>query len=226
MTRTNLAVCFSPVIFSLNYDNKKKIKPHKLTNDTKNTPSLLTVPPNPLLLQVSPSSGKMLSTVKPNSAHVIFEPIDPTNDNSGVYYGPPSQTLPDIILDTNVKHEINSSSNLALSFNSLNEKSSTNSVNYQIDQLNQQPSAIATQQHNFKSTYTDKLNKAANSLVNFGAELGSSTSATFFSDSLDKNLSNLEYMSKVVQLCVADMIKYSMDLFTVAFFQFVIFVLE
>jgi len=66
---------------------------------------------------------------------------------------------------------------------------------------------------NYKRKYSEKINKAASSLVNFGAELSSSKPTAFFSDSFKENLEN---MSKVIQLCVSDMIKYSMDLFTVS----------
>jgi hypothetical protein len=211
MTRTNLAVCFSPVIFSLNYDNKKKIKPHKLLNDTKNTPSLLTVPPNPLILQVSPASSKLTPNIKPNSTHVIFEPIDPMHDNSGVYYGPLSQTpSTSSVVDANNHQslEINSLLNLNTSYNSLNEKAS---ISNQSENLNVSESNQKANQQSFINSQSDKTNK-------LNIDLGQVTNTSFFNDSLDKNLSNLEYMSKVVQLCVADMIKYSMDLFTVRFF--------
>ena len=179
------------------------------------SPSLLTVPPNPLLLQVSPSSGKTLPTARPNSAHVIFEPLDPAHDNSGVYYGP----LPSTPISTNYP-EVSIATNSVNSADSFSEKQITAST----QNANQLPSHSTQQQSNAmlqvdksnsKRKYSEKLNKAATSIVNFGVELSSSTSSAFFSDSFEKNLSNLEYMSKVVQMCVADMIKYSMDLFTV-----------
>lgn len=210
MTRTNLAVCFSPVIFSLNYDSKKKIKPHKLLSDTKNTPSLLTVPPNPLILQVSPSFGKIVSNVKPNSTHVIFEPMDPMHDNSGVYYGPLQQTLPSSMVTSITSNEMSSISNLNVSFNSLLEKTSMISINDKSEALNVSESFQKVQQHNFVNPHSEKGSKSE---IRDRSQSGANGS--FFSESLDKSLSNLEYMSKVVQLCVADMIKYSMDLFTV-----------
>ena len=224
MTRSNLAVCFSPVIFSLNYDNKKKIKPHKIS------PSLLTVPTNPLLLQVTPgSSGKALSTARPNSTHVIFEPVDPAHDNSGVYYGPQasSPTSTSSLESSAVSGALNSShaeeladklspntASVALPIPSMNQTPSLAVLQQQqIQQQQQQQNMLlqVTDKSNSKRKYSEKLNKAATSIVNFGAE----TTSAFFSDSFEKNLSNLEYMSKVVQMCVADMIKYSMDLFTV-----------
>ncbi len=66
-----------------------------------------------------------------------------------------------------------------------------------------------------KRKYSDRLNKAANTIVNFGAELSSNTSTVFFSDQSKESMDNLELMSRIVQLCVSDMIKYSIDLFTV-----------
>ena len=67
-----------------------------------------------------------------------------------------------------------------------------------------------------KSNYKQKLNKAANSIVNFAVsgDLSSSSSSTIAGMSKE-SLDSLDYLSKVVQMCVADMIKYSMDLFTV-----------
>jgi len=77
----------------------------------------------------------------------------------------------------------------------------------------QHSSTSSKDKQNYKRKYSEKINKAASSIVNFGAELSSSKTTAFFSDSFKENLEN---MSKVIQLCVSDMIKYSMDLFTVS----------
>lgn len=66
-----------------------------------------------------------------------------------------------------------------------------------------------------KSNYKQKLNKAANSLVNFAVSGNESSSSSALAAMSKESLDSLDYISKVVQMCVADMIKYSIDLFTV-----------
>lgn len=80
----------------------------------------------------------------------------------------------------------------------------------QIEQNNTQKNSS-----NIKSNYKQKLNKAANSLVNFAA-LGDSASSSTAASLTKESMDSLDQLSKVVQMCVADMIKYSIDLFTVS----------
>jgi hypothetical protein len=137
------------------------------------------------------------------------------HDNSGVYYGPLSQTpSTSSVVDPNNHQslEINSLLNFNTSYNSLNEKAS---ISNQSEHLNVSESNQKANQQSFIKSQSDKTNK-------LNIDMGQVTNTSFFNDSLDKNLSNLEYMSKVVQLCVADMIKYSMDLFTVRFSEILI----
>ena len=238
MTRSNLAVCFSPVIFSLNYDNKKKIKSsHRnllITNEKSPSPSLLTVPPQPLFVQAT----------KPSKSSEQLEPITP--ENCGIYFGPAPLT-PSSLSDNSTLSQEDSvnptpdirTTNTLTSHSILNETTTTTSIcnnttatptslannaNLSLMSASSTPASPlsplnSTQslllKQNYKRKYSDKFNKAASSIVSFGAELSSGTTGSFFSDSMKDSLDNLEYMSKVVQLCVADMIKYSMDLFTV-----------
>ena len=69
---------------------------------------------------------------------------------------------------------------------------------------------------NYKRKYSDKINRAASSIVNFGAEFNKSNRFR----TTDSSKGSFENMSKVIQICVADMIKYSVDLFNVMFFVY------
>ena len=85
---------------------------------------------------------------------------------------------------------------------------------------------------NYKRKCSDTINKAASSLVHLstglselasgasygyggGAALGAGVASAVASSGGGSPSDNFEIMSKVTQVCVADMIKYSMDLFTV-----------
>lgn len=77
-------------------------------------------------------------------------------------------------------------------------------------------SQIEHKQAGFKTNYKQKLTSAANSIVNFavstGGDIGGGGSGAMSKESMD----SLDRLSKVSQMCVNDMIKYSMDLFTVS----------
>lgn len=119
------------------------------------------------------------------------------------------QSVESNMLTKEVQANNNNKSNQMVSFTELNSStSSTTAMGGSVT-----TSQTGKDKLNYKRKYSEKINRAASSIVNFGAELSSSKPTAFFSDSFKENLEN---MSKVIQLCVSDMIKYSMDLFTVS----------
>lgn len=243
MTRNNLAVCFSPVIFCLNFDYKKKSKSRKYLPNSGSTssnlhkiaPSLITSPSNQHL--ATPDSN--LSAQEKNS----FEQT-PTSFLSKTNLLPVASTM--TTMSSNLSEQKRNSSfvidskssktflpqqqNRLLSVPNASITNNNQASTSTYSSSNSSPSSPAlnsssllqsnSNKTNSKRKYSDKFNKAASSIVNFGVELSSSKTSAFFSDSIKENLENLEYMNRVVQLCVSDMIKYSMDLFTVSLRSF------
>lgn len=251
MTRSNLAVCFSPVIFNLNYDNKKKIKysktPSTNSNNITNISQQQVNPSPPFNLPTKVATGNnslniddpasiKLSKSNPN----LFSPSSNSSSPSNL---DDIASVSSSVENINTNDENNNKPLLteqtSISIDSSSQETQTNNNNNNTNnplkntnkQLPDTSSKLITTTHlqNFNPTilsvesslksnkrkYSERLNKAANTIVNFGAELSSNTSTVFFSDQSKENLENLEFMSRLVQLCVSDMIKYSIDLFTV-----------
>jgi hypothetical protein len=249
MNRTNLAVCFSPVIFNLNFD-KKKMKYSKANTASNNIMSMNqhpSQPPASLTVNVPKGSSSTANTSTPSSLTTNDSvKLSKSNPNLFTNSSSPSPVNLDSIESASSSAE---NVNMESKSNNLTLNDSTNNeANYQTgipisivnksnDLDNQTPyyskssttptinSTILSVESSIKSSkrkYSDRLNKAANTIVNFGAELSSNTSTVFFSSdqSYKESLENLEFMNKVVQLCVSDMIKYSIDLFTVYLLNF------
>ena len=212
MTRTNLAVCFSPVIFRFYLEKSANLKQTKLDSLTNSyshkTAAAITSNgsasnDNTPVKTSSSSNVSAFLTTLPSSLEISL-PIQAAQTESS--------HEPKLVKQTSVekKHSITESTGSLLQTGSSKtvKLASAASVSVPIGQVTYQ----SVVKSNYKRKYSEKINKAASSLVNFGAEFGSSKTSVFFSDSLKDNL---ETMSKVIQLCVADMIKYSIDLFTV-----------
>ena len=158
MTRSNLAVCFSPVLFHLNIDIRKR----KLygRNRTRQQQSIL---------------NNTLQTSEDNEIVSI-------NENVEI-----AQTSADVAVSS-----LNENQNKALPQQTL---------------------------ESYKRKCSQTFNKAATSIANFSAGIVDSNNYTSQSTSI--NIDEIEYISKVGQICVSDMIKYSMDLFTVSFKDYI-----
>ena len=251
MNRTNLAVCFSPVIFNLNFD-KKKMKYSKANTTNNNNimtsinPNLSPQPPTSLSLNV-PKGGSSNSPNAGSSSLTISDTVKLSKSNPNLFTN--SSSPSPVNLDSiesasssaeNVNTELirnntefkptnfssNDSSNNDTSYqtstpiniiNKTNDVDNSASLHSKSSNINSTILSVESSIKSSKRKYSDRLNKAANTIVNFGAELSSNTSTVFFSSdqSYKESLDNLEFMNKVVQLCVSDMIKYSIDLFTV-----------
>lgn len=216
MSRNNLAVIFSPVIFSMNFDQKKK---HKHLKNITTLPVNLNLANN----QISNTESIKLPTDK--SIEYLVPSSKPTFDLKDTNEENKQEQLK-LKLKQNSNYELGSKSDEIQTDqpqskllpvpneNSLNTSSKSNNQS-NLD-VNSNLAQIMAQ--NSKRKYSNRLNKAASTIVNFSrAELGTTKTSGFFFDSVKDNLESLEYMNKVVQLCVSDMIKYSMDLFTVNF---------
>lgn len=236
MTRNNLAVCFSPVIFRFSLEKKTNIKQAKLDSSTNSysksmtstngsettvkfnqtsaiTPTHLTSQPLEIstpvpqkVVQPETNNNNEISTSsKTNESDSTRQKseISLAKQNSNDYKSFSEQNSYNATEDTCTVTEMNSATTT-----NLLQNSHTQQISQPLVSTNQS----TTSKQNYKRKYSEKINKAASSLVNFGAELSSSKHSAFFSDSFKENLEN---MSKVIQLCVSDMIKYSMDLFTV-----------
>ena len=270
MTRANLAVCFSPVIFRFSLENKTNYKhpnikemstPRSTSTTTQvsqvasgsnvtvsenaSTSSIAQIATITTLHKNSSNSNvtNFLSSIPQEISLPIQQPSKPntteTNNNNNSQdpdeISTTSRTVETITID-NESHKNSTESVCAklpvdlttsmtskqfseyssvteetnkkqiVNFTEINSSSSSNTFT-----SSQQPIQGKDKQ-NYKRKYSEKINRAASSIVNFGAELSSSKPTNFFTDSFKENLEN---MSKVIQLCVSDMIKYSMDLFTV-----------
>ena len=264
MTRSNLAVCFSPVIFRFNLEKKANLKskldsstgsyskPTLLTNHNNINPSIEN---NSVIIQQQNDTSNVntVTTSQIIPLEISLSPLQNNNkskkyltDNTELHTTSSTTTITTassatntrkssdsdaILLENNFKKQSsiellknNNANTNEFSPNALIEEeahnaasSSKKQIKNEISHQNQcQQQSLASSsskdKQNYKRKYSEKINKAASSLVNFGAELSSSKPTAFFSDSFKENLEN---MSKVIQLCVSDMIKYSMDLFTV-----------
>lgn len=259
MNRSNLAVCFGPVIFCLSYDNhKKKMKSHNKnllnysnTNST-NSSSLATSYSNSTATISKPTSSvnetsqingssNQISAAGP-SLNVCSDITETDLDIKKLSFGSEKSRLfdescvnrlmttnrledalvacPLMIVSNNCSLQISqernpsssskSQTNTFVGNNNYTNKSNINitsilntNFNQSSEQLNSSSSTSSS-----KSNYKHKFNKAASTIVNFGTE------KPFYESSKD-NLENLEYLSRAVQQWVSDMIRYSMELFTV-----------
>lgn len=275
MTRSNLAVCFGPVIFSLSCGNdKKKIKaaskmmaaaaaasrplistnhpllspPSPSIAPTHNQPTPVSIPSTSVLLNpINTDDQHNTQTTEHQQQHLekYTEPPPAHTNPSSSFYSSPATLAPhssssmsafrklseqigakirnDNLLahDSSTKRvsmfepvpnssgartssEAAGRSLLAVPNSPLQEKSST-PIAMTTSQMEQQKSSG-------KSNYKQKLTSAANSIVNFASGESSSTATAAISK---ESMDSLERLSKVSQMCVNDMIKYSMDLFTV-----------
>jgi hypothetical protein len=198
MTRNNLAVVFSPVIFSLDYDSKKKLKSLKSQMLSNHSAAVLNKQAHVATLAVSASSNNThfdQSSLKQNSIEQLTAEQAACSRNESI-----SQD------DRGDQRRFSVSAKQAF------VSGSGKSHSQQSQEACEASAALAhSSKPNYIAKYSDKINKAASSIVSFGSELGSGSK----SDSIKENLDSFEYMNKVVQMCVSDMIKYSMDLFTV-----------
>lgn len=254
MTRLNLAVCFGPVIFSLNYDNKKKLKSPKshLSSATSSVgsggvgggltkPPMLTIP-NAMLLQSSSQSESESSNTGNNTNRKYSEQItgksryesnlfpmieQPKRSSMFEAKSGGINALVGEQLQQQQRTSTTAGALLSVPNAPLQDKSSSPIAMTSAQMMLQSSAQTTTNSGKSSSTnnYKKKFNKAASSIVNFGAELSmtSKSSALFSVDSSSsstnkENLESMEYLSRVVQTCVHDMIKYSMDLFTVIHF--------
>lgn len=233
MTRTNLAVCFGPVIFSLNYGNKKKLKaaskimkpqslqplPHPpLPLATPTTPPSLNVntvedQPKPIEVEKNSSLGVSMSPYRKLSEQIVkaqtLAPESSSQKRSSMFETKPTGGLTGPrTIDYPGGKSLLSVPNSPLQDKSASPIAMTTS---QLEQHNNQKHPTT----NLKSNYKQKLNKAANSIVNFAVSGESASSSSVMTSMSKESMDSLDQLSKVVQMCVADMIKYSMDLFTV-----------
>ncbi|CAF0915176.1 unnamed protein product [Brachionus calyciflorus] len=242
MTKSNLAVIFSPVIFSMNFDNKKK---------PKNLKYISTMPVNMNLaktisLSNNEDTDETINEIQEQNETVINQQVvesteeklenSDKNEIQGDNESP--ETVSNQLDVKQLDYKRNSTTAIdsktsqltisqqqsrllsvpnahlgVLSMSSTNSHPSSNQTQTSNTDLNS--NLIQMIKQNSKRKYSDRLNKAASTLANFGVEFGSSKGTSLFSDSTKDSLETLDFMNKVVQLCVSDMIKYSMDLFTV-----------
>lgn len=234
MTRTNLAVVFSPVIFSLDYtDNKKKLKALKTQmasnysySSLSKQPTITTINPLVSISSISSGSEKQLLDLKSSSIlKSSLEQIDNNSSSNQTQQSTPTES-PSPVVSSSMINSVSQSTAADL-HSSMNARvPKTSSVDTSSDQrkmakasFSQETKSSSQQSQDFPdsniaaqssklSKYSDKIiNKATNSFVSFGG-----------GEISKESLESFESMNKVVQSCVADMIKYSMDLFTVSFF--------
>lgn len=275
MTRQNLAVCFSPVIFRFSLEKKTYYKPPNVRDTTNRSASSqvgqTSSAPLPTTTTMSESAhnnsnisqvAATISTLNKNDSNsnvtglVTSIPQDsqqqqqqqaskPTTNTTNATNqandmdntsstnetvtasdsrkNSESESLPVVNNNDNNKQSVelniptkevqannNKKSSQVVSFTELSSSTSSTTA---MGGSTTTTSQTGKDKLNYKRKYSEKINRAASSIVNFGAELSSSKPTAFFSDSFKENLEN---MSKVIQLCVSDMIKYSMDLFTVS----------
>lgn len=255
MTRSNLAVCFSPVIFRFSLEKKANLKQaikmdsnsavnyspkgtnqnvgpsmaetsiHMRENSNtsvSDTPASLPLDislplqaskSNNFLNDNSTNSGTSNDT-KTNEPLSIANNVRKTSDDESYYKKQISIENKDFSSSTVTEEVVSKTDFKVISeLNSTSSNTNANSQSITITQLQQNTVQNSTNsKQNYKRKYSEKINRAASSLVNFGAELSSTKPTGFFTDSFKENLEN---MSKVIQLCVSDMIKYSMDLFII-----------
>ncbi len=218
MTRSNLAVCFSPVIFRFNLEKKSKLK------------QPISMNPNPNLSNSNfKTSINTLNNLKENNEEennpmsvdrnyavplaLELQTNEHINDNKSELNSHP---IKEISEKNDIDFLNNHTINQQIPLVSINEfaqlATSTPSTAAKIG-LSQIQASQAAKNSNYKRKYSEKINKAASSIVNFGSELNKSNK---FLSSSDSTKGSFENMSKVIQLCVSDMIKYSFELFNVS----------
>ena len=215
MNRNNLAVVFSPVIFSLDYNDKKKLKSLRtqmLSNMTiaalgkhqsaGNPPISTATVPLPLISNASSNkkTNVELVTIEVNTFANPVHLATVTESPSGQFT---------ISADLDSAMTVTAAASVA--DRKFSSKNSFSVENKKFSQQSQDHADISTADKSKTNYISNKINKAASSIVSFGSELGGGNK----SDQAKESLENFEYMNKVVQMCVSDMIKYSMDLFTV-----------
>ena len=209
MTRSNLAVCFSPVIFHFNLEKKSKLK--------QNMP--IAMPTTNMTNTINNNNQSEISS-KTNSKENIEDGSNNNYNNNNnqalntqmiiqkstsTSQTETNETKLTIKQDDNLKNK-KLTTNKQIPLVSINEFTQLNSTTSEFTTTSHAQSSSSTSKQNYKRKYSEKINKAASSIVNFGAELNKSNKILS---------SSFESMSKIIQLCVSDMIKYSLDLFNV-----------
>lgn len=232
MTRNNLAVCFSPVIFRFNLEKKSKLKqtiPPVVATATTTTSGSTTATSN----TTDTNNVLKSSTTNPKLKDSIDEDkiLKTTNNSSS---STNTLNVAKSVVQSSSQPELYAKKSIDLSIKQ-DESLPIEKVNR--DNLTPEPAAIpvtpssapplfsisestlvttpvmtavkpiqtATAQ-SVKPNKRKYSEKFKSSIVNFSAELNKS-------NILSKG--NLENMNKVIQLCVSDMIKYSVELFNV-----------
>ena len=231
MTRSNLAVCFSPIIFNLNYEKsssssssnnkKKKVKytsyyaPKKESFGTSSTAS-------------ASASGQRLSAgrIQPdpasNSSNTSFSlvkllesnPILPTSSASlNVPSSSPASPTPQSAAAAS-----GHLTEAAAATTTTTATPASNSSRLDVDS-DCEGDAIRTRRSINPADSSDSSDDEASPSSSSAAATKRATlaAALLFSESSGKeqSMDSVDYMNKVVQLCVTDMIKYALDLFTV-----------
>jgi hypothetical protein len=160
MTRSNLAVCFSPVLFHLNVDIKKK----KLYSRSRMRQQQLLI-------------NNTLQTSDDNDS-------SSNNNNEDIAQASPNAASNEI-----------------------------QNVNEALPQSQPPPQQQQQTLESYKRKCSQTFNKAATSIANFSAGI---VDFNNYTQNTSIITDEIEYISKVGQICVNDMIKYSMDLFTVS----------
>jgi hypothetical protein len=210
MTRSNLAVCFSPVIFHFNLEKKSKLKqnmpiamPTNMTNTLNNNNSSEISSKTNSKENIEDGSNNNYDNNNNNQAlntQMIIQKSTSTSQTET------NETKLTIKQDDNLKNK-KLTTNKQIPLVSINEFTQLNSTTSEFTATSHaRSSSSSTSKQNYKRKYSEKINKAASSIVNFGAELNKSNKILS---------SSFESMSKIIQLCVSDMIKYSLDLFNV-----------
>jgi hypothetical protein len=207
----------------------------------KNT-GLLTVPvPSIVTTNLNyDANNKNNSTNQTSSSNssILISDNEMNNNNNNIHqiesfnFKPEIETVSPSNLSSYNKIYENISSNLSTSSTSIQQSQQQHqqmNIYNQIQQQQQQPpstsssSSLASSKINYKRKASETINKAASSLANFGAELSSSTSSAFGFSSANNSMIKSKVKQKkdtnglkdTIQICVADMIKYSMELFSV-----------
>jgi len=213
MNRTNLAVCFGPVIFKMDYDlSKTKLKlGKKAIKEERRDLKFLSVPSNPVLLRPSSltllkngdNQGELNTNIQANNSNKSELDINCSSNRV-------DSTLSKINSDQIVPNFSITNTNTQLADNSLGSNSKESDMKESpIDSISDFSKETSVERNSasltsLKNEYSDEKSSPTQPIIN-------RTNKNF--SSLKKNV---ESMSSIVQMCVADMIKYSIDLFTVS----------
>lgn len=195
MIRSNLAVCFSPVLFHLNIDFKKK----KLYARHRTRQQQLNIS-NPL--QSSDDNDESKKEAQRNIDEIVVANVEATESASNVETKEESAS--------NVEAKGSASATLSLETKNLAVITS-NELTAPIP-VRKKSSLSHQTLETYKRKCSQTFNKAAASIVNFSAGI---VDLNNYAQNNSISTDEIEYLSKVGQLCVSDMIKYCMDLFTV-----------